>query len=422
MISVVGISQSSRADLLARIDALGTNLLTVSPSRGFENDPSAVPPEAPAMIRRIGPVHQASAVGIVTVDGSAATVRRSDRIDVVETGGLRVLAAQPDLLNAVGGTVDRGRFLDDAIDRYPTVVLGHDAALQLGVDLEVQPAFVYIAQRSFTVAGILHPVGLAPELDRAALIGFPEAADLGGPGSSTAISTLYVRAAPGDTTAVQSVLGRTANPASPGHVTISRPSDALVARAAADDALNALILGLGAIALFVGGLGIANVMIIAVLERRPRSAYAARWAQRVDKSGCNSSPSRSYSQPPAASSASHLAPRSPSRGHVKKAGASRSPQGLSQGPCSRRSRSVPSQASTPRCEPPASPPPKHSAPPDPDCSGAASLSGSTGRSAHGAPRQEGPVTALDVSHRKFDTRHLTQLNGCHTMATIQLHH
>ena len=268
MISVIGISQSSRADLLARIDALGTNLLTVSPGRGFENDPSAVPPEAPAMIRRIGPVQQASAVGTVAVDGSSATVRRSDKIDVVETGGLRVLAAQPDLLTAVGGAVDRGRFLDDAIGRYPTVVLGHDAALQLGVDLEVQPMFVYIAQRSFVVAGILRPVGLAPELDRAALIGFPEETDLGGPGSATTISTLYVRAAPADTTAVQSVLGRTVNPASPGHVTISRPSDALVARAAADDALNALTLGLGAIALFVGGLGIANVMIIAVLERR----------------------------------------------------------------------------------------------------------------------------------------------------------
>ncbi|HEV3225862.1 MAG TPA: ABC transporter permease [Acidimicrobiales bacterium] len=266
VISVIGISQSSRADLLARIDALGTNLLTVSPGRGFENDPTAVPPEAPAMIRRIGPVQRASAVGTVTVDGNASTVRRSDMIDVVETGGLRVVAAEPDLLTAVGGAVERGRFLDDAIDRYPTVVLGHDAAAQLGVDLDVQPMFVFIAQRSFVVAGILNSVGLAPELDRAALIGFPAAADL--PGSATTISTLYVRAAPADTTAVQAVLGRTANPASPGHVTISRPSDALVARAAADSALNSLILGLGAIALFVGGLGIANVMIIAVLERR----------------------------------------------------------------------------------------------------------------------------------------------------------
>jgi putative ABC transport system permease protein len=178
IMAVVGISESSRAELLARIDALGTNLLTVSPGRGFENDPTAVPPIASAMIDRIGPIQDASAVGKLTVDGALATVRRNDQIPPVDSGGLSVLAAQPDLPSAVGAQLERGRFLDDALDRYPVVVLGHDAAAQLGVDMDVTPTFVAIGPRFFVVAGILRPVGRAPELDRAALIGFPAAADL----------------------------------------------------------------------------------------------------------------------------------------------------------------------------------------------------------------------------------------------------
>src|SRR5262249_42493825 len=259
---------SSRAELLARIDALGTNLLTVGPGRGYENDPDAVPATAPSMVNRIGPIQRASAVGKVTVDGALATVRRSDRIPTVDSGGLSVLAAQPDLLGVVGAQLERGRFLDDAIDRYPVVVLGHDAAAQLGVDMTVNPTFVAIGERSFVVAGVLRPVGLTPELDRAALIGFPAAADLIGPGGAAPIVTLYVRTDPADTAAVQAVIARTVNPAQPSHVSAKRPSDALAARAAADSTLTSLLVGLGAVALLVGGLGIANVMVIAVLERR----------------------------------------------------------------------------------------------------------------------------------------------------------
>jgi putative ABC transport system permease protein len=267
VIAVLGISESSRAELLARIDALGTNLLTASPGRGFENDPGALPPDAPAMIERIGPVTVASAVGRVSVDGAAATVRRSDRISPVDTGGLTVLAAQPDLLRAVGGHMARGRFLDVALDRYPTVVLGHDAALQLGVDLDI-PTLVWLGQRSVAVVGILQPVGLAPELDRGALIGYPEAASLSGAGGRAATVTIYVRTSPADTAAVQAVLARTANPAHPAQVSVTRPSDALAARAAADSALTGLLVGLGAVGLLIGGIGVANVMVIAVLERR----------------------------------------------------------------------------------------------------------------------------------------------------------
>jgi putative ABC transport system permease protein len=107
---------------------------------------------------------------------------------------------------------------------------------------------------------------LAAEIDSAVLVGFPAAQTcLGFDGHP---STIYVRFATEQVSAVHSVLAATANPENPNQVNVSRPSDALVARAAAKSALNGLFLGLGAVALLVGAVGVANIMLIAVLERR----------------------------------------------------------------------------------------------------------------------------------------------------------
>lgn len=267
MVAVVGISESSRAELLAQIDALGTNLLTIAPARGAELD-AAIPPDAPAMINRITGVQSTAAVGAVTIDGMPATVRRNDQIPSIETSGLSVVAAPPTLIDTVGGALRTGRFLDTVLQRFPTVVLGQLAANQLGITLDVTPSFLWIGQRNFLVVGILQPMGLTPELDRAAIIGFPAAAELIGPGGRAPIVTIYVRANPHDTAAVQPLLARSANPLHPNQVTASRPSEALAARAAADDTLTSLLIAIGSVALLIGGLGVANVMAIAVLERR----------------------------------------------------------------------------------------------------------------------------------------------------------
>jgi len=117
------------------------------------------------------------------------------------------------------------------------------------------------------VGGILAPLPLAPEIDRAALIGYPIANAL--LGTTRNASTLYVRADPERVNEAASLLAATADPQNPEQTQISRPSSALQARAAAQSALTALFLGLGAVALLVGGVGIANVMVISVLERRP---------------------------------------------------------------------------------------------------------------------------------------------------------
>jgi putative ABC transport system permease protein len=259
MVAVLGISESSKSDLIATLDRLGTNLLQVSPGQTVLGEQAELPKQAAGMISRIAPVDAVSAV-----EGVDATVRRTNYIPEEETGGISVAAADVDLLTTLGATLRTGVYLDAAKARYPTVVLGSKAAERLGI---TRPGVaVWLGERWFTVIGILNPVELAPDLDSAALIGLPIAKQLFDAEGSA--STIYVRADPDDLDDVHAVLGATANPEHPEEVEASRPSDALEARAAAKTAFTSLFLGLGAVALLVGGVGIANVMVISVLERR----------------------------------------------------------------------------------------------------------------------------------------------------------
>ena len=260
MVSVLGISESSRADLIAQLDQLGTNLLRVAPGDSFTGDDVELPETAGAMIGRVDGVQATAATKVI----GGATVRRNDYIDEAETGGIAVTAADPSLPATVGARMARGAFLSAAGARYPVVVLGADAAARLGIDRT--GVRVWMGERWFQVIGILEPVPLASALDSSALIGFPAAGELLDADASP--STIYVRADPDDIASVRELLGRTAGPERPEEVDVSRPSDALEARAAAKTAFTSLFLGLGAVALLVGGVGIANVMVISVLERR----------------------------------------------------------------------------------------------------------------------------------------------------------
>ncbi|HVF73856.1 MAG TPA: ABC transporter permease [Acidimicrobiales bacterium] len=259
MVSVLGISESSRADLLSQLDRLGTNLLTVSPGQTMFGQDASLPEDAPAMVGRIGPVESVS-----STESLDAKVYRSDRMPAAETGGIAVRAASLDLLGTLETGVARGVWLNAATERYPAVVLGAVAAERLGItQAGVQ---VWLGEQWFSVVGLLAPSPLAPEVDRSVLVGLPVAKErLGATGNPT---TVYVRAAPDKVDAVAAVLPGTANPSASDEVNVNRPSDAIEARAAAKSAFTALFLGLGAVALLVGGVGIANVMVISVLERR----------------------------------------------------------------------------------------------------------------------------------------------------------
>jgi putative ABC transport system permease protein len=262
IVAVLGITRSSQAELLAQIDRLGTDLLTVTNGRSIQGQEAQLPARAAGMLGQIDGVRQVAATAQLT----GVNVYRSDQIPAAQTGALAVRACDSALLETLDGRLRHGTFLNAATARYPAVVLGDQAATALGIATLEQPTRVWLGGHWFTVVGILEPLPLAPELDRSALVGFPVAARLfdyqGHP------SRIYVRTATEQTTQVAGVLAATADPQHPEQVQASRPSDALTARVAAKSATTGLFLGLGAVALLVGGIGIANVMVIGVLERR----------------------------------------------------------------------------------------------------------------------------------------------------------
>jgi putative ABC transport system permease protein len=261
IVAVLGLSASSRAGLLTEIDRLGTNLLTVTTGQTLFGSTAELPLAAPGMIARIGPVSQVADTG-----STSANVYRSPLIPSVNTNALQVQAATLNLLPAVGATVARGSYLNAATATEPVCVLGAQAAQLLGIDRVYPGLRVWLGGMWFYVTGILTSATLAPEVDSSVLVGFPAAGTyLGLDGHPT---TIYVRTVTSQTAQVDSVLAATANPESPNEVDVSQPSAALVARADAQGTLNGLFLGLGAVSLLVGAVGVANIMIISVLERR----------------------------------------------------------------------------------------------------------------------------------------------------------
>jgi putative ABC transport system permease protein len=261
IVAVLGLSASSSAGLLAEISKLGTNLLTVTNGQNLFGDTAELPTAAPAMIARMQAVTAVQDTG--TVD---AKVYRSPLIPAINTNGLGVEAASLGLPAAVGTSIAQGHYLNPATAREPVAVLGAVAARRLGVGRIWPGERIWLGGQWFYLAGILKPAILAPDIDYSALVGFPAAQRYlhfdGHP------STIYLRAQTDQVTAVHALLAATANPENPSQVTVSQPSAALVAQAEAKTALNGLFLGLGAVALLVGAVGVANIMVISVLERR----------------------------------------------------------------------------------------------------------------------------------------------------------
>jgi putative ABC transport system permease protein len=262
MVAVVGVSASSQANLLAEIDSLGTNLLTVTPGTTFLGSNEVLPDTAVAMINHMSGVQRSSAVYQL----SSATVLRTPYVPSEQTGGIGVDAADPQLLHALSVQLASGQFLSSNNDNFPTVVLGAQAANTLQIPSASGHVQVFLGGTWFTVIGIMKPVVLDPTLDSTVFIGLPVAERLFQTQPNP--SEIYVRANVNHVTQVSNLLAPTADPQNSDGVQVSRPSDALEARAAAKGQFTTLLLGLGAVALLVGAIGIANIMVISVLERR----------------------------------------------------------------------------------------------------------------------------------------------------------
>lgn len=261
MVAVMGISSSSRADVLAELDRLGTNLLAVEAGASLFGDPAKLPDNASDRIRRVPAAESAASLTTSTVD-----IVRSDVMPSGRNGGTTVSATEPALLETLAGTLADGRFLSDPDLSLPVVVLGSEAADHFGIDDVSDRPTVLIDEHRFAVIGVLDSLVLYPDVDRMALVGYDVAEELFD--LDPAPSTVYVRADPELVEGVRDLLPRTVDPSAPSTVSVSRPSESLSAKAEVDENLTNLLLGLGAVALVVGGVGIANVMVISVLERR----------------------------------------------------------------------------------------------------------------------------------------------------------
>ncbi len=261
VVSVLGLSESSRSDLIDQIDALGTNLLTVSPGTGFGGGDASLPETATETIGRLPTVEATSAVYAVD-----AAVYRNNLVPANRTGAISVYATDTQLMATLNGSMAHGSFLNEATRDYPAAVVGAVAAERLGIrDLEA-PVRVWLGDRWVNVAGVLETFALAADLDRAILIGDRAAEQYYDVDLEPAV--IYIRVDRQFLDETRDLLPATIDPENPEEVEVSRPSDLLAAQAAAENSFTALFLGLGAVALLVGAIGIANVMVIGVMERR----------------------------------------------------------------------------------------------------------------------------------------------------------
>ena len=273
IVAVLGLAASSSAALLNEIARLGTNLLTVTNGQTISGATAKLPVAAPGMITRLPGVTAVQDTGTVV----GVNAYKSPYIPPVNTNALSVDATTLGLPAVAGTSLAQGRFLNAATAREPVAVLGAVTAQLMGIDRVLPGMRIWINDQTgshaggqwFYVTGVLKPATYTPGIDSAVLVGFAAAQKyLGFDGHP---SEIYVRTTPNDqaaTTAVDNLLGAQANPENPGQVNVSQPSDALTAQADAKGALDTLFLGLGAVALLVGAIGVANIMVISVLERR----------------------------------------------------------------------------------------------------------------------------------------------------------
>lgn len=277
LVALTGAAASNRAQLLAELDAMGADLAVVAPGAGPDRELVPLPDAAPDTVARQDAVAR---IGVFETAPEGVAVYRTDLVPETETNGLSLAVARPDVFDAIEATLADGRWFDRATRALPVAVLGAVAAERLG--LARAGDRILVGGEWYGVLGVLDSAGLATGIDTAVILGdrWVRAHYTGETVGD--VSAIYVRAEPGRIDRVRDVLAGAAAPGSP-YVSVTKLSDLAQARSTADDALTALGLVLGGIALLIGGVGIANTMVVSVMERRGeiglRRALGARPGQ-----------------------------------------------------------------------------------------------------------------------------------------------
>ena len=261
IVAVSGIAASGSADLLSTLESLGTNLVKASPQAGFFGTQEELPEGVIGMVERIGPVEE-----VTSTTQTDLLVRRTNFISEFEGGGISTIVTSSELLNVIGGNLSEGRFITEGLSDLPVTVLGSVTAKRLGITNLSKPTKILIDDEWFGVIGIVEELKIHPDLDRSVFIGYGAAKTLFDINEEP--TTIYLRANPTFIEDVVEVIAPSMNPENPDQVEVSRPSDALEAQQAVEASFTNLLLGLGSVALLVGGVAIANVMVMSVLERR----------------------------------------------------------------------------------------------------------------------------------------------------------
>ncbi|HYQ76226.1 ABC transporter permease [Cellulomonas sp.] len=271
VVVTVGLAQTAAGQIARRFDAVAATqaMATASTTRGADGSQratAALPWDAAERAERLAGVEAAGLVAPVDVDGAAVTAVPVNDPSAPATTSVTVLAGTGGLLDAVRGEVVTGRFFDAGHDARAdrVVVLGARAADRLGVSRVDRQPSVFIGDRAYTVIGIVDGMQRRTDLRDAVVLPAGTArADFG----LAAPEELHLRIAVGAGPVVGEQLPVALSPNTPETVTVQVPGGSGGVREDVQADISTIFLALGGVALLIGGLGIANVTLLSVMER-----------------------------------------------------------------------------------------------------------------------------------------------------------
>ncbi|MAT37817.1 MAG: hypothetical protein CL420_07250 [Acidimicrobiaceae bacterium] len=264
IVAAVGLNESAKGDVRQTLERLGTNLIVASADGSFSAGQAPTLPED--AVERSMNVSTVDRVAGITEIGSLTVLPSQGGKDFFRTIPIPVLTSDQNLLNVLDAQMLHGRFINgsDESNVFRSAVMGHD----LANDYQYLPGelrTIDVDGETYGVVGVIEKVDLVPKLDTAIII--PKSSAEEDFDVEQKPTTLYVRATEGNVDSTAEALPMAINLGGDEAVTVAVPSDLLEAQGAVDTTLRNILFLMGGLALLVGGVGIANVMSISVIQR-----------------------------------------------------------------------------------------------------------------------------------------------------------